>query len=350
MFKNLSIRQIILLTSVIFFALEIATFFIFYYLGDGFNLSWQMFLFLPIVFILNYFVLRQILEYFIFRKIKIIYKIIGSQKSSLSDSLVDNLKNISLEQLESDVHQNSLEAKKELSQLQELETYRKNFVGNVSHELKTPIFSIQGYLLTLLEGGMYNEKILKQFLERAVANVERLQFIISDLETINKIESGVLNLELSKIELKSLVEDVFSDLKILAKEKRIKLEFKSGADMQIYVNANREGLIRVFSNLIMNSIKYGVENGSTKVAFYPMDDKVLVEVSDNGIGIEQQHLKHIFDRFYRVDSNRSRKEGGSGLGLSIVKHIVEMHKGKITVRSTPNQGSTFGFTLQKRGN
>jgi two-component system phosphate regulon sensor histidine kinase PhoR len=188
---------------------------------------------------------------------------------------------------------------------------------------------------------------MKQYLGRAITNVERLENIIDDLEIINKLESGQQNIKFSKVDIKALVQDVYYDLEMIAAEKNIKLSFKTGADQQFYVMAHHESLRRVFDNLIINSLKYGIENGYTKVGFYSMDNHILVEVSDNGIGIGEKHLKHVFDRFYRVDDSRSRKEGGSGLGLAIVKHIIDVHKSKISVRSTPNQGSTFSFTLQK---
>ena len=228
-----------------------------------------------------------------------------------------------------------------------LQQQQQNFMMAVTHELKTPIFNIQGYLDSLIDGGLDDPRVNKLFLQRAAKNVERLQTIVLDLETISRLESGQLILELQTFDIKDLAKEVFEDMEIKAAEKNLSLEFKEKASSSIKVRADREKIRQVLVNLIQNSIKYGIPNGRTRVGFYDMDRMVLVEVADNGIGIPKQHLSHIFDRFYRVDKSRSRDQGGSGLGLSIVKHIIEAHKQTINVRSTPNFGSTFGFTLEK---
>jgi two-component system phosphate regulon sensor histidine kinase PhoR len=235
----------------------------------------------------------------------------------------------------------------EINTLKTLELYRKRFLGNVAHELKTPIFSIQGFIHTLLDGAVHDDKVNTRYLERAALNVERLLTIVEDLDTITKLESGELILDVQEFELKNLVREVFADLEIKARDKGILLRFKEGADNPFRVRGDREYIRQVITNLIVNSLNYGKEGGLTKVSMYDMDRQILVEVSDNGIGIEEQHLNHLFDRFYRVDKSRSRAQGGSGLGLSIVKHILEAHGQSINVRSTPGAGSTFGFTLDK---
>jgi two-component system phosphate regulon sensor histidine kinase PhoR len=186
-----------------------------------------------------------------------------------------------------------------------------------------------------------------RYLERAASNVERLLTIVQDLEEISKLESADLVLDLQRFDIKALVREVFGDLEMNARQRGITLQFKEGADKSFFVMADRESIRQVLTNLINNSIKYGNEGGMTKVSFYVMDRQILVEIADNGIGIEEKHLKHLFDRFYRVDKSRSRESGGSGLGLSIVKHVLEAHNQTVTVRSTTGVGSTFGFTLDK---
>lgn len=263
------------------------------------------------------------------------------------DKYADDITKESLEDVNTKVMEWAENTKKELATLKSLEEYRKNYVGNISHELKTPIFSIQAYLYTLLEGGLYDENINKDYLRRAVDNTVRLQNIVEDLEVITKLESGQMEMELRKFDIRQLTNDIFKDLKSMAKKKKISLKFKEGASHPYFVMADREAIRQVITNLLVNSIKYGKEGGTTKVSFYDTESEILIEVSDNGLGIDEKHLKHVFDRFYRVDSSRSRKQGGSGLGLSIVKHIVEAHDQTINVRSTPEVGSTFGFTLKK---
>jgi len=213
--------------------------------------------------------------------------------------------------------------------------------------LKTPIFSIQGYLHTLLDGALYDEKINKRYLERAVSNVMRLQTIVEDLEEINSIDDQIGNLNSVNFDLNRLVQDLIEDIKVQTEEKNIELRFINPSVQGQMVEGEVESVRRVFTNLLVNSFKYGKTNGVTSIEVFDMDEKVLIEVSDNGIGIPEEDLKHVFDRFYRVDPSRSRALGGSGLGLSIVKHIVEAHGGSVTVKSNEGEGSTFGFTLTK---
>jgi two-component system phosphate regulon sensor histidine kinase PhoR len=294
----------------------------------------------------NFLIVRFFLEKYVFRKIKLIYKLIYDSKK---DKTIKDINAESLADVNAKVMEWAESTKQEIATLKSLEEYRKNYVGNISHELKTPIFSIQAYLHTLIEGGLYDENINKDYLQRAADNTERLQNIVEDLDVITKLESGQAELDIKKFDLRELVRDIFLDLKAIAKKKRITLQLKEGASQSFFVLADREAIRQVFTNLIINSIKYGKEGGMTKVSFYDMETEILTEISDNGIGIEEKHLKHVFDRFYRVDSSRSRKQGGSGLGLSIVKHIIEAHDQNINVRSTYNVGSTFGFTLKKAG-
>ena len=313
----------------------------------NFNFTEIIILFLS-VFFTCYLVFSYFLKNYIYYKIKLIYKNIRSTKITGSE----NSKSIDLS---SNVFQDVGEEvalwaenrNKEIETLKAMETYRRNFLGDISHELKTPIFNIQGYIHTLLEGGLYDEKINKKFLTRAANNVERLHFIVEDLEAISRLETGEMKLDVQTFGTRKLTEEVIEDLEMTAEEMNIELSFKEGADQNFEVRADREKIRRVLMNLVVNSIKYGKIDGHTKIGFYDMDSYILIEVADNGIGIEKEHLKRVFERFFRADKSRSRKQGGSGLGLSIVKHITEAHKQTINLRSTYGVGSTFGFTLEK---
>lgn len=330
-------------------ALIFSVMYSFRYLFQESAILWVVILLVSSIF--SFYIIRFILERFIFRKIKIIYKIINESKMDPTDKtgmIEEKLAN-SLEAVNKDVIEWTQRKDREIRDLTAMENYRRNFVGNVSHELKTPLFSIQGYIHTLLDGGIYDEKINRKYLLRAASNVERLQNIVEDLEIINKLESGKAVPNKRVFDIHELAEEVIEDVGFMAEEKRIDLDFKDGASKSFEVFADRENIRQVFSNLIINAIKYNRSKGYVKVGFYDMEDNILVEISDNGIGIAESHLKYVFDRFYRVDASRSRKEGGSGLGLSIVKHIIEAHKQSINVRSTPGVGTTFGFTLTKAG-
>jgi two-component system phosphate regulon sensor histidine kinase PhoR len=228
-----------------------------------------------------------------------------------------------------------------------MEEYRREFIGNVSHELKTPIFNIQGYLHTLLDGGLDDPNINYKYLLQAANNTERMANIVADLGYISKFEAGKLQLEMIEYDIVQLVVDVLDDSQLNAKEKSIELKLKNEQQNPVMVYADIESIRRVLVNLISNSIKYGKEGGYTSVSFYDLGDNVLIEVTDNGKGIKQEHLPRLFERFYRVDKGRSRTQGGTGLGLAIVKHILEAHLQTINVRSNTEVGSTFGFTLKK---
>ena len=226
------------------------------------------------------------------------------------------------------------------------ESYRREFIGNVSHELKTPIFNIQGYLLTLLDGALEDKEVNKKYIERANKSVDRMINIVEDLEVITRLETEDMQLEIRKFNIVDLVQDAFDQLELKANASKIKLSIKNDS-VDSSVMGDTDKIQQVFLNLLSNSIKYGKEDGYTEVRFYDMGENMLIEVADNGIGIDEIHLPRLFERFYRVDKNRSRKKGGTGLGLAIVKHIVEAHNQNINVRSTVNKGSTFAFTLEK---
>ena len=238
------------------------------------------------------------------------------------------------------------ERKKEVEHLKKLETYRKEYIGNVSHELKTPIFNIQGYISTLLEGGLEDPNVNRKFLERAEKSVERMITIIEDLQTITQFETGQLVLDVENFDIVALAKDVCDAMEMRAKTRNMALTARDN-EKPIIVSGDRSRIRQVITNLIVNSIKYGNDGGETRIIIRETDDKVLVEVSDNGIGIDKKHLPRLFERFYRVDKSRSRDAGGSGLGLSIVKHIVEAHNQSINVMSTEGVGSVFSFTLSK---
>jgi two-component system phosphate regulon sensor histidine kinase PhoR len=238
--------------------------------------------------------------------------------------------------------------KLEIETLRIREQYRKEFIGNVSHELKTPLFTVQGYISTLLDGAYQDKKLLLKYLERADKGVERLTFIIKDLDMITKLETGDLTLNVQSFDIVLLIKNVFELLEMKATKKKITLTFDIDYNAPIMVNGDKERIQQVLTNLIVNSIKYGEYNGTTEVSIENLiKNKVIVRITDNGEGIEAEHLPRLFERFYRVDKSGSRKEGGSGLGLAIVKHIIEAHDEKMYIESEFGVGSEFSFTLEK---
>ena len=379
MFKNPTPQQIALFVAFYITAFTLGVWVLVEMARDREMLTWTTTLILlgVVSFAIAYLITIFYLRKYIYRKIKVIYKTIHKQKLSPQEKnkTIDVRANI-IDEVEKQVSEWADQQQEEIERYKAWAEYRRNFVGDISHELKTPIFNIQGYLHTLLDGALNfvgdishelktpifniqgylhtlldgainDEAVNLKFLSKAAKNLERLHTIVEDLEAISRLESGELILEMQSFDIKKLCEEVFEDLEIKAAQRNITLEFKEGAAHNYRVQADRESIRQVMTNLLYNSIKYGVENGRTRVGFYDMDKNILVEVADNGIGIPKKHLDHVFDRFYRVDKSRSREAGGSDLGLSIVKHIIEAHKQAINVRSTPELGSTFGFTLQK---
>lgn len=236
---------------------------------------------------------------------------------------------------------------KEIERLKELEKYRKDFVGNVSHELKTPIFNIQGYVLTLLEGGLEDPKINHLYLKRTEKSIDRMVSIVEDLESITKLESGELQLNFTKFDIVKTAEEVIEMEHWQAADRKITVKIVDRPEKPVYVKADKKRILEVLTNLIVNGIKYGKKKGYVHIRFHDFEENIIVEVSDNGIGIDKKDLPRIFERFFRVDKSRSREQGGTGLGLSIVKHIIEAHNQSINVRSIIDQGTTFNFTLEK---
>lgn len=299
------------------------------------------------IFIAVYIVVYYMLNSFIFEKINPIYKTIHQKNIPEKDLRRDLEEKNIISEVNDEVVSWAKNKTREIAQLKQMARYRKEFLGNVSHELKTPIFTIQGYVLTLLDGAIDDPDINKRYLKKAEKSINRMISIVEDLEAITKFESGELTLNYETFDIVSLTKDVFETQELKAKEKGTRLTFDSKYDKPIRVYADKERIFQLASNLIVNSINYGKDNGRTTVSFMDMGDNILVEVTDNGLGIEEKDIPRIFERFYRVDKSRSREQGGTGLGLAIVKHVIEAHNQTINVRSTPGKGSSFAFTLSK---
>ncbi len=303
-----------------------------------------------VVLAISYFLFYYALETFIYRKIKLVYKTIHNLKLNrfTKDILGKSLRtNDPLTEVQVEVQQWAEDSHKEIEGLRKAEQYRREFLSNLSHEFKTPLFSIQGYVHTLLDGAMDDGEVNRHFLEKTAGSIERLCNLVNDLEEIAKLESGEEQLEYVTFDIYSLTRDVFEEMEYKAEMHGIHFSIKKGCERPFYVSADKDKIRQVLVNLIDNSIKYGNENGNTIVSFYDMGDTLLVEITDDGIGISEEHLPRLFERFYRIDKSRSREQGGTGLGLAIVKHLIEAHGQTINVRSKVGVGSTFGFTLMK---
>jgi two-component system phosphate regulon sensor histidine kinase PhoR len=302
-----------------------------------------------LTFLVSYYLYLYTLQNFIYRKIKLIYKFIYQTKASKREEFFN--KNIlplkTIEEVSEDVEKWASQKKEELDMLRRNEEFRKEFLLNLSHELKTPIFAVQGYIHTLLDGALEDPNVNKLFLKNATKNIDRLCRLIDDLDEISKLESGEMTINGENFIIQDLIKDVFDTLSLKANTKGIRFNVKKGCEAPIHVLADKEKVRQVLINLVDNSIKYGRPDGHTVASIYIMDDKrVLIEISDDGIGIAEEHLPRVFERFYRTDRARSRDIGGTGLGLAIVKHIIEAHGQTINIRSKPEIGSTFGFTLE----
>ncbi len=301
---------------------------------------------IPVIFLLSFQSTSYILNYLINDKITPIYKTISGVPGKEKKKKKDRNKDI-LAEVEHDVKIWADDKMAEIERLRDLEKYRKDFVGNVSHELKTPIFNIQGYILTLLDGGLEDPEINRLYLERTEKSIDRMINVVEDLESITKLESGELKLNPEIFDISKLVEEVFELELREATERGITMNLNLTSGKPFLVKADKKRIFEAMRNLIGNAIKYGKREGNVTVGFYDMNNLLLVEVSDDGIGIDKKDLPRIFERFYRVDKSRSRMQGGTGLGLSIVKHIIEAHKQKIHVKSTTESGTTFTFALEK---
>jgi two-component system, OmpR family, phosphate regulon sensor histidine kinase PhoR len=297
----------------------------------------------------SYVVFYYLIEKYLYSKIKLIYKLIHNLKlgRDLRDALGESTSTDPIGDVEKEVKDWAREKKIEIEQLRSQEKFRREFLSNISHEFKTPLFAIQGYIEAILDDELEDPDMAMQFLNKAQRNVDRLSYLIKDLDEISKLESGEIPINYARFKINDLIKEVFDQLELKAKQHNIKLIFKQKYDEPYLVTADRDKICQVLINLIDNSFKYGKQGGSTAVSIFDLHDQVLVEVTDDGAGINEKHLPRLFERFYRIDSSRSREVGGSGLGLAIVKHIMEAHQQTISVRSTMGVGSTFSFTLQK---
>jgi len=295
--------------------------------------------------ITSFLIFYYLIEKYIYSKIKLIYKLIHNLKlgRDLRDALGEHVSADPINDVEQEVKEWARIKKIEVDDLRKQEKFRRDFLSNISHEFKTPLFAIQGYIEAIQDDEFEDLDMAKQFLQKAARNVDRLSYLIKDLDEISKLESGEMQIKYSKFKVNDLIKEVFESMEMKAKQHNIKLIFKQKYDEPIMVNADREKIIQVLVNLIDNSFKYGKEGGSTSVSLFELHDQVLVEITDDGIGIEEKNLPRLFERFFRTDTSRSRQIGGSGLGLAIVKHIIEAHQQTINVRSTEGLGSTFGF-------
>ena len=325
--------KIAVFLSIVIFAFALV---IFYIVDDDLNIIFSFIVFFLATIVLIYYIVKR----FFHERIKVIYKNIYKFQSA------SNALELDINKVEKQAEDWADAKEEELNTYKRDENFRREFIGNLSHELKTPIFNIQGYVQTLIEGGLYDEKINMKYLERANKSVDRMINIVEDLELISALETQENLLDIRPFNLVELIKELFEAFEMKASQMNIKLELNNEANSEM-VMGDRNKIQQVFLNLLSNSIKYGKQGGKTKVQLFDMEESILIEVADNGIGIESASLNRIFERFYRADKNRSREIGGTGLGLAIVKHILEVHNQTISVRSTKDVGSTFSFILEK---
>lgn len=303
-----------------------------------------------LTFIITYSLYYYTLQRFIYRKIKLIYKFIYQTKATKKEEFFyeNILPQKSIDEVSADVEKWAMQRRNEIEILQANEQFRKEFLMNLAHELRTPIFSVQGYVDTLLGGALEDPAVNVKFLNNASKSIDRLVRLVDDLDQISKLESGKIPIIQEAFVIQDLVKDVYEEFSLMAKEKNIQLTFKKGTERPLSVYADKQKIKQVLVNLIENALKYGHEGGTITAGCYEIDDRnVYAEISDDGPGIGEEHLPRIFERFYRADRSRSRTIGGTGLGLAIVKHIIEAHGQTVNVRSKPGVGSSFGFTLEK---
>jgi len=299
------------------------------------------------IYAITYFIYRYTIEQFIYSKIRLIYKTIHTFKSRKDQEPAPTTNPNILEDVSHEVKVWQEEKSREIEQLHQMEQYRREFIGNVSHELKNPITNIQGYVLTLLDGGINDPEINVEYLKRTEKSIERLIRIVGDLDEIAQLESGTLQLKITRFNIIELAREVIEAMEMKAENKGVRL-ILNASEKEIDVEADREKIRQVLTNLVSNSIRYGKHDGGrTKISFFDMDENILTEVTDDGIGIDEEDLPRVFERFYRTSRGRCASRKGKGLGLAIVKHILEAHQQTVNVRSTIGVGTTFGFTLKK---
>lgn len=343
--KNVSPQKLSFLTALLI-AIPISIGY--YFLHPDWFITFVVFV---LVLLGSHFLIQFTMERFIFRKIKLIYKFIYQTKATKREETYYKyiLPKKSIDEVRIDVENWAEQRQEEIELLKKNEAYRKEFLQNLSHEFKTPIFAIQGYVDTLLEGALSNPEVNIKFLKNASRNVDRLVAMVNDLDEITRLESGEQPLNKTFFIIQDLIREVYDSLSIKTAEQNIKCSIKKGCEQQLNVIADKEKIRQVIINLVSNAIKYGKRNGNIVASIYNTDGKhVLVEISDDGIGIAEEHLPRIFERFYRTDRGRSRSVGGTGIGLAICKHIIEAHGQTIHVRSKPDVGTTVGFTLDTR--
>lgn len=340
--KNITPRQIALLTALILALPESLL-----VLAVEKKWLWAIASFI-IFFTGSYFLILFVLERFIYRKIKLIYKFINKTKATKREETFYKyvLPQKSIDEVREDVEQWAAENVEQLELLRSTEHFRKEFLQNLSHEFKTPVFAIQGYVEILISNAPIEPDARKKYLSKIAKNIERLNHLLADLDEISSLERGELKLSRENFVIQELIRDVYESFSAIAEAKKIHLQIKKGCESPLTVFADKQKMRQVFANLIENSIKYGKQNGSITASIYKTDDKqILIEISDDGIGVEEKNIARIFERFFRTDEGRNIDKNGSGLGLAICKHIVEAHGHTIHVRSTENIGTTIGFTL-----
>lgn len=305
---------------------------------------------LIITFIISFGILNYVIQKFVYQRIRAVYKLIHNLKlgKELKDALGDHITEDPIADAEREVRAWAKQKTTEINQLRAQEKFRKEFLANISHEFKTPLFAIQGYIETLQDGLIdENPEMAINFLQKASRNIDRLSYLVHDLDEIAKLESGQMSVVSERFDLTVLIQEAIDDLEYKAKESEIDIDFSIKSNLSVFVMADRKKVHQVLVNFLDNSIKYGKKGGQTTVKVHQLIDQVLIEVTDNGHGIEEKHLPRVFERFFRADKSRSREIGGSGLGLAIVKHIIEAHQQNVHVRSTEGIGTTFSFTLEK---
>ncbi|MEI6681602.1 MAG: ATP-binding protein [Bacteroidota bacterium] len=299
------------------------------------------------IFLVAFLIFRYTLERFIYSKIRLIYKSIHSVKVGKKGKSQNRADQNLIDHVQAEVENWESEKQMEIEQLKRLEIYRRDFIGNVSHELKTPLFNIQGYVSTLLDGGLEDPTINREYLKRTEKSVERLVKIIGDLDEISQLETGQLKLNIIRFDIVPLAREVVEFLEMKAHKHDIQI-ILNDPEKTMLVEGDRERIRQVLINMVDNTIRYGShEDGRTKITFFDMDEHILTEITDNGIGIDTGELPRVFERFYRTDRGRAATKKGKGLGLAIVKHIIEAHHQTVNVRSAIGVGTTFGFTLKK---
>lgn len=342
---NLSVFVLLISSSIGLLAATID------YLHRG-SLTVSLFLFLFVA-LLCYIALLNLFERFIYKRIRNVYKLVRTLKldKGLKDALGEQITDDPIRDAEREVRDWTKQRLYEIDKLREQAKFRKEFLSNISHEFKTPLFATQGYIETLQDGLIDEDpETAKNFLEKAARNLDRLSYLIQDLDEISKLETGTIPLILENFDIAALIQECVEDLEAKAAQNSIHLVYNGKTNHPIMVNGDRKRIQQVLINLLDNSIKYGKKGGKTSISIFSLFDQILVEVTDNGVGIDEKNLARVFERFYRTDKSRSREIGGSGLGLAIVKHIIEAHEQNVNVRSTEGIGTTFGFTLEQPKN